>query len=157
MNKIFLTIAFTAMVLVQTSFAQDRTPVQQSPLLTAYFSLRDALVSGSFTTAADFADSFVRILSVATSDARPENVTAALLKDAQAISAAKDLKVQRDKFVSLSSNMLILAKQSSLSPNEVYQQYCPMKKASWLSNSKAIKNPYYGSAMLTCGTVKEIL
>jgi hypothetical protein len=32
-----------------------------------------------------------------------------------------------------------------------------MKKASWLSNDKAIKNPYYGSAMLTCGNVKTIL
>ncbi len=154
MNKIFLTVAFTAMVLVQNGFAQDSTPVQQSPLLTAYFSLKDALVAGNSTIAADVADSFVRILSVTTSG---ENVSGALSKDAQAISATQDLKLQRDKFVSLSSNMLVLAKWSRLSPNEVFQQYCPMKKASWLSDSKAIKNPYYGSAMLTCGNVKSIL
>ncbi|RYF82932.1 MAG: DUF3347 domain-containing protein, partial [Chitinophagaceae bacterium] len=35
--------------------------------------------------------------------------------------------------------------------------YCPMKKALWLSNEKAIKNPYYGSAMLTCGKVTETI
>jgi hypothetical protein len=31
--------------------------------------------------------------------------------------------------------------------------YCPMKKSNWLSNEKTVKNPYYGSAMLTCGEV----
>ena len=154
MNKIFLTVAFTAMVLVQNGFAQESTPVPQSPVLTAYFNLKDALVAGNPTASAEFADSFVRILSVAT---KGETVNAALLKDARAVSATKDLKLQRERFVSLSLNILALAKTSKLSPNDVFHQYCPMKKASWLSNSKAIKNPYYGSAMLTCGTVKEIL
>jgi hypothetical protein len=32
-----------------------------------------------------------------------------------------------------------------------------MKKAYWLSPDKAIKNPYYGSAMLTCGKVTETI
>jgi len=32
-----------------------------------------------------------------------------------------------------------------------------MKKAVWLSNEKAIKNPYYGSQMLTCGKVVETI
>jgi hypothetical protein len=154
MNKIFLTVALTAMVLVQASFAQDSSPVQQSPLLTAYFNLKDALVAGNPAGSAEFADSFARILNGAKSG---EAGNVALLKDAEAISATKDLKVQREKFASLSSHMLALAKTSRLSPHEVYHQYCPMKKASWLSNSKAIKNPYYGSAMLTCGNVKEIL
>ena len=30
-------------------------------------------------------------------------------------------------------------------------------KASWLSAEKNIKNPYYGSSMLTCGSVKSEL
>jgi hypothetical protein len=157
MNKIFLTVALTAMVLVHTSFAQDSTPVPPSPVLTAYFSLKDALVAGNSATSAEFADSFVRILDVAAGSAKPGAVTTAMLKEARAISATKDLKLQREKFATLSSHMLALAKTSRLSPNDVYHQYCPMKKASWLSNSKAIKNPYYGSAMLTCGNVKEIL
>jgi hypothetical protein len=32
-----------------------------------------------------------------------------------------------------------------------------MKKAYWLSGDKVIKNPYFGSAMLTCGTITETL
>ncbi|MCW3118020.1 MAG: hypothetical protein JWM28_2102 [Chitinophagaceae bacterium] len=42
--------------------------------------------------------------------------------------------------------MHVLAKKAKLSPEPVYQQYCPMKKASWLSNNKTIQNLYYGNA-----------
>jgi hypothetical protein len=80
-----------------------------------------------------------------------------LLKDASAISSNKDLKEQRIRFAPFSENMIALAKTVKLSAEPVYQQYCPMKKASWLSKEQGIKNPYYGSAMLTCGSVKATL
>jgi hypothetical protein len=31
------------------------------------------------------------------------------------------------------------------------------KGANWLSKENAIKNPYYGSSMLTCGKTVEII
>lgn len=41
----------------------------------------------------------------------------------------------------------------------LYQDYCPMfndgKGAIWLSEIKGIKNPYYGSKMLTCGKMQK--
>lgn len=154
MNKIFVTAAITAMVLVQKGFAQESNPLSQHPLLTAYFSLKDELAAGIPTASAEIAGSFAGILAVAE---KTETANEALLKDARAISGSGDLEFQRDKFASLSLHMLALAKTSRLSPHDVFHQYCPMKKASWLSNSKAIKNPYYGRAMLSCGNVKEIL
>ena len=44
---------------------------------------------------------------------------------------------------------------------KLYQAYCPMynnnKGAQWLSDSREIQNPYYGSEMMKCGEViKEI-
>lgn len=43
----------------------------------------------------------------------------------------------------------------------VYYQHCPMankgKGANWLSKENAIKNPYYGSQMLTCGSTVETI
>ena len=43
----------------------------------------------------------------------------------------------------------------------VYNQYCPMaddnKGAYWLSNDKNVLNPYFGSAMLACGSVKQVI
>jgi DNA-binding transcriptional regulator WhiA len=69
------------------------------------------------------------------------------------MSETKDLKKQREYFASFSTNMIAVAKAVKLSDKPVYHAYCPMKKASWLSSEKAIKNPYYGSSMLTCGEV----
>jgi len=43
----------------------------------------------------------------------------------------------------------------------VYYQHCPManggKGANWLSKENAVKNPYYGSQMLTCGKTVETI
>ena len=80
-----------------------------------------------------------------------------LLKDATAISESKDLKGERLHFATLSTSMFTVAKTVKLSAQPVYYAYCPMKKAYWLSSEAAIKNPYYGSAMLTCGKVTETL
>lgn len=157
MKKIFFTVALIATVFVQHSFAQDSTKTQPSPLLTSYYNLKDALVSSNSTTAAASAESFVKALNDIDKETVKDESRAALLSDAGIISQTKDLKVQREKFAILSANMFALVKTVKLSAQPVYQQYCPMKKASWLSDNKAIKNPYYGSAMLTCGSVKETL
>ena len=43
----------------------------------------------------------------------------------------------------------------------VYNQFCPMANdnqgAYWLSNDKNVLNPYFGSAMLACGSVKQVI
>ena len=40
---------------------------------------------------------------------------------------------------------------------KIYRDYCPMydqgKSGYWISETKDIKNPYYGSEMLTCGGI----
>ncbi|WP_420601742.1 hypothetical protein [Flagellimonas sp.] len=45
--------------------------------------------------------------------------------------------------------------------NTFYVQQCPMannnKGAVWLSTENEIRNPYYGDAMLKCGSVLEVL
>jgi len=61
---------------------------------------------------------------------------------------------QREHFETLSTDIsdiiTLLGTEKTL-----YQDYCPMAKASWLSEVKNIKNPYYGSKMMTCGSVKK--
>ncbi len=156
MKKIFL-VAFITTSLAQLCFAQDSTKTKSSPLLTSYYNLKDALVSSNANIAAASASEFVKAInSLDTAVVKSESRNA-LLNDAISISQTKDLNVQRVKFATLSANMFALGKTVKLSAEPIYQQYCPMKKASWLSDVKAIKNPYYGSAMLTCGSVKETL
>ncbi len=155
MKRIFLAFAFLATVVSQKTQAQDSA--RTSSLLISYYSLKDALVSSNPNAAASSAGEFIKSVNATNKETVKEDTRNLLLDDALAISQSSDIKKQREKFASLSANLLLLAKTIKLSPEPVYQQYCPMKKASWLSNSKAIKNPYYGNAMLTCGSVKETL
>ncbi len=157
MKKIFLMLALTAIAFTQNGFAQQETKDQPSQLLNAYYKLKDALVSSNPTTSAAGAEGLVQLINDADKQTINDDTRAILLKDANAIAQSKDIKLQREKFAALSNTMFELAKTVKLSADPIYQQYCPMKKASWLSNDKAIKNPYYGNAMLSCGSVKSTL
>ncbi len=65
---------------------------------------------------------------------------------------------QREHFVLLSKDISDLIKTFGAT-QKLYQDYCPMadegKGAIWISEIKDIKNPYQGSKMLTCGSVKK--
>lgn len=157
MKKIFFTVALFATAFAQYGIAQDNTKPQSPLLLDSYYNLKDALVGSNAKAAATSAEEFIKAVNAADKEILKEDSRNALLNDAGVISKTNDIKVQREKFASLSTNMYTLAKTVKLSTEPVYQQYCPMKKASWLSNNKAVKNPYYGNAMLTCGSIKETL
>ena len=64
---------------------------------------------------------------------------------------------QREHFASLSDDMYAVIKVFKPANTILYYDYCPMKKKYWLSQSKAIANPYYGDDMPDCGKVKETL
>jgi len=158
MKKSILVIALLATVFVQKTFAQDSTQQHQlSQLLTQYYNIKDALVAGNGYLASIKAEEFIKTANSIDYKVISEGNINALLKDATPISETKDIKVQREHFSNLSNNMASLAKSVKLTTEPIYQAYCPMKKANWLSNDKAIKNPYYGSAMLTCGKVVETI
>lgn len=65
---------------------------------------------------------------------------------------------QREHFAILSKDMNDLIKMFG-TKQKLYQDYCPMyndgKGAIWISETKEIKNPFYGSQMLTCGSLKK--
>ena len=69
---------------------------------------------------------------------------------------AGDIKHQREHFQKLSTDIYDLTKAFGTTQT-LYKDYCPMVKAIWLSEVKPIKNPYYGSSMLTCGNVQETI
>jgi len=53
-----------------------------------------------------------------------------------------------------------IAKEKIIS-GAIYKQYCPMafngKGAYWLSDSKEVRNPYFGDQMLKCGVVDSTI
>ena len=130
---------------------------QLSQLLSSYYNIKNALVTGDANSAAFNAELFLKTANTVDFKVISEGNVHTLSKDAGKISSTKDLKKQREYFVDLSSNMASVAKSLKLGNQPIYLQYCPMKKATWLSSEKQIRNPYYGSSMLTCGEVTETL
>jgi hypothetical protein len=158
MKPILITIAFAAIVSAQNSFAQDATnQLHLSQLLISYYHIKDALINGNSNIAAIQAEEFLKTANGISNRTIPEGSRNALVKDAGFISETKDIGKQRSVFANFSLNMHALAKSLKLSAEPIYYMYCPMKKTYWLSSDKAVKNPYFGSAMLTCGSVKETL
>ena len=128
-----------------------------SRILVSYYAIKDALIAGNASSASAGADLFIKAANTVDYKVISEGNINALLKDANKIASGKDINQQRETFVNFSNNMIIVAKAVKLSPEPVYQQYCPMKKAYWLSNETVIKNPYYGKQMLSCGNVSATI
>jgi len=134
-----------------------------SSLLAKYYAVKDALVASDAARAGKAAAEFVataKIIDVKSLTAPEQNaynaVQAKLVADAAAIAGTKDLAKQRTSFQSFSDNMITLSKATKATA-PVYVDYCPMKKASWLSSDQVIKNPYFGSTMLNCGQVTDTI
>ena len=113
-------------------------------------SLSSALVASNRSEANKAAGELGKSLSVVAGSAKASEVTAKIIN-------ASTIDDQRKSFSALSDEMAILVKDEKLSMGMIYLEYCPMAKASWLSNEKEIKNPYYGDKMLKCGSVKEMI
>ncbi len=171
MKTLILSILFVCssslgMFAASSRFAKEDTASQSSfeQLLSLYYNIKDALVNSDASSAASKADEFVNVVKKIDSKKLPESEQKAftslqnkLTSDAKNISQNKDLAKQRIYFASLSDNIYSLAKEVKLSTEPIYYDYCPMKKKYWLSSESAIKNPYFGKAMPTCGEVKETL
>ena len=135
-----------------------------SPVLAGYYGVKDALVKDDPKTAAASAKQLLTAVNGVNLSALPEKdhqvflpLQNKLAYDARHISESTDITHQREHFASLSANMAALAKQAHLSGQPIYEEYCPMKKAYWLSNETAIHNPYYGASMPACGKVTNTL
>lgn len=132
-----------------------------------YFALKDALVKTDGNLASTKATELLAsIKAVEMSKLTTEEhsvwmkVMKDLVFDTEHIEETKDAGHQRDHFNTLSDNVYQLLKVSSYK-QPVYYQHCPManggKGANWLSKENAVKNPYYGSQMLSCGKTVETI
>lgn len=126
-------------------------------LLPVYYAIHLALVNADTPAAAEKAGLLVQAAATIPLTDAARAALAQLIVNARKISGTSDLDVQRIYFAALSQNLYTLAKTLRLSAQPIYQVYCPMKKAYWLSQTRAIKNPYYGKAMLTCGNITDTI
>lgn len=137
-------------------------------LFDAYISLKDALVKTNSKDAVVIAQRFQKLVGSIQMDKLDNDVHIVYMKyindlnkgARQIVANENKIDVQRIHFETISLAMYALVKVAKLK-EPIYYQYCPMyndgKGATWLSRDIDIKNPYYGSQMLTCGKVLETL
>lgn len=147
----------------KTMVEMQVTGNQLEAVYTNYFLLKDALVKTDASTAATKATEMLVTLEAVQMDKLPMDVHMVWMKvmknlvaDTKEIASNTDVKKQRTFFKTVSTNMYDLMKVSK-SETPTYYQYCPMVKANWLSKEAAVKNPYYGASMLTCGSTVETI
>jgi Cu(I)/Ag(I) efflux system membrane fusion protein len=74
---------------------------------------------------------------------------AAIGAAAEALADATDLQSARDAFGPLSDALIAYGRDVGF--GELRLAYCPMVDKEWLQATSEIRNPFYGSMMLTCG------
>ena len=138
--------------------------IQQS--LYNYYEIKNALVKSNADVASKAAETMKASLPKFKSSAgehatHMENNFSEMDNALQIISSSKDLEVQRNNFQVVSDHLYQMIKMMGPTGETVYRQYCSMafdnKGAYWLSSQKEIRNPYFGDAMMKCGSVKETL
>lgn len=140
-------------------------------ILTNYYALRDALVASD----ADAANKAAATLIAASDGLKLDELkatdtnnvviptaqtyTSGISSESKGLQGESDLEAKRKSFQMISGNLFDLARTVRYTKQKIYLLNCPMAfnntGADWLSSSTEIKNPYFGSKMLTCGSVKD--
>lgn len=142
------------------------TPGSIDKVVSGYLEVKNALTNDNGYDAAAAANKISTAIknvdeSAFTADQKKvyEDVKEDIREHAEHISSnGSNIVHQREHFDLLSQDIIDLVKATGSSQN-LYRDFCPMynnkKGASWLSDNKEIRNPYYGKEMPKCGEVKE--
>ena len=145
-------------------------------LVAAYLPLKDALVASDLAAVGDAMAGFrlrLREVGGPPTDGDADLLAGdahdywasrreALAAHAEALAGTEDLAAVREQFAYLSEALVDAARAFGLAGGgPVYVEHCPMaldnQGADWLSEQPVIRNPYFGDAMLTCGSVVDTL
>jgi hypothetical protein len=163
--KTLRTFSFILMLTIPALMASAQKSASIDKITTAYLGVKNALATGNGTAAESNAKELFDALSadpakgLNPAQQKLFNSYAEKLKyDSRHISETTTVDHQREHFASLSKNLYEVLKGLQMNTSTIYMEYCPMKKAYWLSESSAIKNPYYNDKMMTtCGKVAATL
>ena len=130
-------------------------------LLPNYLRIKNALVNSDAVESAQWAKESLHLLKGETKEAPAQGMISHLERMLKALSEQSNLEDQRHEFIALSTHFIDWASQGLTADETLYVQFCPMANdnqgAQWLSTEEEIRNPYYGNAMLSCGSVVEVL
>ena len=148
-----------------TQVSQTANSFSTSKIISDYLKLKNALTEDDTNNAATSAKLLFKTLNatdISSVDIKLRKNLQDIMQDAKEHTKhigdnSNKINNQRVHFVSLSKEINDLVKQFG-SKQKLYQDFCPManegKGAIWISETKEIRNPYYGSEMLSCGSIK---
>ncbi|MFL5744337.1 MAG: DUF3347 domain-containing protein [Niastella sp.] len=154
------------------SIANNSDSFNQSftQLINAYIDLKDALVASDAAKATAAAQTLRTAAdSLKVNEIKGDSTgviketaltyTSTITGSAQALVAEKDIEGKRKEFGNIADAMWTLTRTVRYSGKKLYWEYCPMafnnQGAYWISYERDIKNPYFGSKMMTCGSVED--
>jgi Cu(I)/Ag(I) efflux system membrane fusion protein len=144
----------------QVQFTEEDN-VLMAAMLPNYLRLKNALVNSDPSESAQWAKESLQRLKSETKDAPAQGMISHVEQMLKALSEQSDIEKQRHEFIALSAHFIDWASQGLTADETLYVQFCPMANdnqgAKWLSTEEEIRNPYYGDAMLSCGSVVEVL
>lgn len=153
----FLTILFTSACGGESPAEKSKITSDNASIsvLDAYMQVKDALVKTDYNVAHTAADALKKAMQ-----SESHVVSEQLTADLVALVNAADMNDIRRAFYPLSQKIKSYLKET-VKGQTLYEQYCPMAfdntGATWLSVDEQIQNPYFGSLMLTCGSVRDTL
>lgn len=138
------------------------------PLYANYMKWKDALTNDDFVEAQKMASSMKSALDkinmgLFKGDSHNAwmNLQGSLSKSLEHVQHFSDIEQLRNAFQTVSATMIELTDTFNPLGETIYVHHCPMadnnKGADWLSKEKEIRNPYFGSSMLTCGEVTKTI
>ena len=152
-----------SMMSYQSEASESITPFtaqedsMMSGLVQPYLTLKDELVRSDFQAASATAKEMLVLLSDKKYTFSRSNLKSLL----ESIQKTDDIEEQRELFRLISNEMIQWVSSTQSVSSKLYVQFCPMannnKGAKWLSSEEQIRNPFYGDAMLTCGSVVEVI
>ncbi len=160
------TIADMNMKVVATTFTNvdPAFSTYMQSLVKDYLALKNALINENETAASSTTVKMDKALKGIDKSLLSEEqkkvyneIEEDLKEHVEHISKSK-IEHQREHFAMMSKDMYDLVKAFGAGMT-LYHDHCPMYKdgSMWLSESKDIKNPFYGYKMMTCGSVEEMM
>lgn len=146
----------------------DEAKKALQPLFKNYFSLKEYLAEDNFESALETGNNLndvLRKINMKHFEGKAHDVWMAFDKQMktalQPVNNQKDIEGLRKHFQTISDVLIQFVEQTGPYAELIYVQHCPMvdnnNGADWLSLSKEIKNPYFGSMMLRCGEILEVI
>jgi Cu(I)/Ag(I) efflux system membrane fusion protein len=154
--------ALSLMLSATAAFAHSDAlkPEFVDTLVAPYLAIQKGLAEDDIKAAQTAAKEYLEAIDKAPHEGEAHKDTSKLAEPAKALTAASDIKAARTAFLSLSQEVISLVEHIGTNKDTpLYIVHCPMafdnKGGGWLQADKTVSNPYYGSMMLRCGSIKN--